>query len=128
MPPGDNSSGGSPSGLHGGSPVSISGDAVHLSLKVTPKASSDRIGGVVLDAAEVAHLQVFVTAVPEDGRANAAVIKLLSKRWRLPKSAFEIVRGATDRWKVVGLVSGSSSGSEEPSALAGRIETDLGVG
>jgi hypothetical protein len=105
-----------------GSPVSVSGDAVHLSLKVTPKASSDRFGGVVLDAAEVAHLQVFVTAVPEDGAANASVIRLLSKRWRLPKSAFEIVRGAADRWKVVAIVSGKSG---KPAALAERIKADL---
>jgi uncharacterized protein YggU (UPF0235/DUF167 family) len=35
-----------------------------------------------------AVLRVAVTAAPEDGKANAAVVKLLAKAWHLPKSAF----------------------------------------
>ena len=36
-----------------------------------------------------------MTAPPEDGKANDAVVALLSQAWRLPKSTFEIVRGGT---------------------------------
>ena len=47
---------------------------------VIPKASSNRI---VLDANEI---RVYVTTVPEDGKATAVVIKLLPKAIGVPKS------------------------------------------
>lgn len=59
-------------------------------------------------------LKAAVTAPAEDGKANSAVIDLLAREWRLPKSAFEIVRGATQRDKVVRI-------SGEPEGLAERI-------
>ena len=46
-------------------------------------------------------LKVSVTEIPEDGRANAAVIKLLAKEWGVPKSAIRLVRGDVDRNKVL---------------------------
>ena len=46
-------------------------------------------------------IKVTVTAVPEGGKANAAVIKLLAKAWGMPRSAIEVVVGATDRRKVL---------------------------
>ena len=47
------------------------------------------------------HLIVRVSAAPEDGKANTAVIKLLSKQWRIPKSAVTIASGATSRRKIL---------------------------
>lgn len=52
-------------------------------------------------------LKAQVTTVPEDGKANAALLKLLSKAWKIPKSDMDIVLGATDRRKVI-LISGDS--------------------
>ena len=52
---------------------------VRVALRVTPGAAADRVRGVVRDAAGVAALQVAVTAVPEDGRANAAVAEALAR-------------------------------------------------
>lgn len=65
-----------------------------ISLRVTPRASRDRIvaGGGVLRA--------YVTCVPEDGRANAAVLKLLAKALGLPKSRLTLLYGHTARDKV----------------------------
>lgn len=60
------------------------------------------------------RLRVLVTAPPEDGKANAAVIKLLAKAWRLPKSAFVVIAGETDRNKVL-FVAG------DPMALEARL-------
>ncbi|MEQ8399231.1 DUF167 domain-containing protein [Thalassobaculum sp.] len=94
-------------------------DGVRVALKVMPKAAADRVRGVVQDEAGVAWLQVSVTAVPEDGRANRAVTALLAKRWRVPKSSIEIVQGATDRRKVL-LVH-----SDDTAALTTRLETWL---
>lgn len=48
-------------------------------------------------------LKISVTAVPEDGKANDAVIKLLANAWHLAKSDISVVQGATDRNKVIHL-------------------------
>ena len=78
---------------------------IKLSVKVTPKASSDRIQGWAEDEDGAQGLsrvlKIAVTAVPEDGKANKAVIALLAKRLKLPKSAIEITSGATDRRKTL---------------------------
>lgn len=72
-----------------------------LNVRLTPKASSDRIGGEVEMPDGTRQLKVYVTAVPEDGKANAAMIALLSRHFKVPKSAIAILRGATDRNKLV---------------------------
>ena len=72
-----------------------------INIKLTPKASSDRIGDIRPGTDGAAVLTVYVTAVPENGKANAAMIALLAKSWRLPKSAFAIVTGETSRLKRV---------------------------
>ena len=45
--------------------------------------------------------RVRVTAVPEKGRANAAVILLLARYFKVPKSAINIVGGRSTRTKIV---------------------------
>lgn len=72
-----------------------------LHIRLTPKAAANKIGPMDMDADGAPVLKVYVTALPEDGKANLALINLLAKTWKLPKSAFTIVRGATDRNKVV---------------------------
>ena len=74
---------------------------VGVRLAVTPKASRNAVEGVRREADGGVALRVLVTAAPEDGKANAAVIKLLAKVWRLPKGAFSIRVGATARRKVL---------------------------
>jgi len=102
-----------------GSPFTVAADGVRVALKVTPRAAAERVAGVAVDAAGVACLQVAVTAVPEDGRANRAVVALLAKSWRVAKSAIEVVQGAGDRRKLL-LVRDA-----DPSALAARLEAWL---
>lgn len=65
-----------------------------LAVRVTPKAARNRI------AREGDALKVWVTTVPEDGKANAAVQKLLAKALGLPKSRLTLIGGATARDKV----------------------------
>ena len=59
-------------------------------------------------------LKAAVTAPPENGKANDAVIALLAETWQLPKSSLHIVKGTSSRTKTVGLTG-------EPGALANRI-------
>ncbi|MBT5267278.1 MAG: DUF167 domain-containing protein [Rhodospirillaceae bacterium] len=82
-------------------PFEPTGDGLRLRVRLTPKASANRIEGVAEDENGVAWLQVRVTAVPEDGRANKALIKLLAKSWHMAKSDIEITAGHTDRRKTI---------------------------
>jgi uncharacterized protein len=74
---------------------------LRLDVKVTPKASADRIQGWVEDEQGARVLKIAVTAPPEDGKANKAVIALLAKRLKLPKSAIEFASGETSRRKTL---------------------------
>jgi hypothetical protein len=74
---------------------------IRLRLKVTPKARRNEIGGWLDEPDGSKALKVAVTAAPEDGKANAAVIALLAKEWGVAKSAISVVAGATDRRKIV---------------------------
>ncbi len=69
-----------------------------LSLRVTPGASRNAVLAPEIDGAPI---KVQVTAVAEGGKANAAVLKLLSKALGVPKSRLEVVRGTTGRNKIV---------------------------
>ncbi|MEX0784318.1 MAG: DUF167 domain-containing protein [Dehalococcoidia bacterium] len=67
-----------------------------LTVRVTPRASTDRIGGFDAEG----RLRVRVTAPPADGAANAAVARLLAKALGLPGRDVVLVTGATSREKV----------------------------
>jgi uncharacterized protein (TIGR00251 family) len=70
---------------------------VHLILK----ASQNKIEGWSQDSKGQKVLRVKVTAVPEDGKANEALIGLLSKSFQIAKSKISIRRGTTSRIKEV---------------------------
>ncbi len=76
-------------------------DGRMFTVRVTPKAARN---GVRPGPGDGADLLVSVTTVPEDGKANAAVVKLLAKALGVPKSRLELVRGATGRDKVFRVV------------------------
>ena len=76
-------------------------DGILLSVRLTPKASSARLGGLAHDAGGMAALKAWVTQAPSDGRANQALIELLAKTWRIPKSSIAIERGQADRLKTL---------------------------
>ena len=85
-----------------------SGDDVLLAVRAQPGASQNRIVGVVADADGNERLKVQVTAPPEDGKANAAIIKLLATAMRVPKSACTVTVGHTSRNKTIAV-----SGADE---------------
>jgi len=86
-------------------PFTRTGEGVRARIRLTPKAAHDRVGGIVANAQGNGVLRIAVTTVPEHGRANAALIKLLAKQWRVPKSAISLVQGSKDRNKTL-LISG----------------------
>ncbi len=90
------------------SPFTAAADGLRVALRLTPKAGRDRIAGTAAEADGGVVLKVQVTAVPEDGKANAALIRLLAKQWRLPRTSMAVIQGATDRRKVI-LISGDAA-------------------
>ena len=72
----------------------LSGPGTEIAVRVTPKASRNTI------VAEDGAIRVYVTCVPEDGKANAEVQKLLAKALGVARSRLVLVRGATARDKV----------------------------
>ena len=82
-------------------PVEPASEGVRIFVRLQPRARRAAIEGIVTEADGRVALKVAVTAPPEDGKANAALVALLGRSWRLPKSAIEIVGGATDRRKTL---------------------------
>jgi hypothetical protein len=67
-----------------------------LPVKVAAGSSADGVQGWLGDA-----LKVRVTAAPERGKANAAVIEVLVRALGLPRQAIRIASGHTSPWKMV---------------------------
>ena len=112
-----------------GGPLEPVADGLRLTLRVTPKASRNAIAGPADTANGGRVLKVTVTSVPENGKANEAVIKLLSKAWKLPKTSLTVVAGATDRNKILHVAGDPAAllprltalidGSDEPASTGG---------
>tara|TARA_R110001599_G_scaffold6485_1_gene31803 strand:+ start:21033 stop:21323 length:291 start_codon:yes stop_codon:yes gene_type:complete len=73
-----------------------------LIVKVMPNAGDNSIS-MPKDDDAVRVLSVRVTATPENGKANAAVLKLLAKALGLPGTSLVIVRGSNSRTKTIAI-------------------------
>ena len=73
----------------------IKDEQVTISIRVVPRASKDGIAGLLGTEA----LKVRIQAPPVEGKANAYLIKYLSKQWKISKSTIEILSGETGRNK-----------------------------
>ena len=75
-------------------------DGVRLYIRLSPRSKREGTEGVFDDGTRK-RLKIAVNAPPVDGKANKAVIELLAEKFRLPKSAFSIITGTTDRNKTL---------------------------
>lgn len=73
-----------------------SGGGTSMRLRVKPGARADSIEGVHGGA-----LKIRVTAPPERGKANRAVLELLADRLGVPLAAVELIAGASSPDKTV---------------------------
>ncbi|WP_158047575.1 DUF167 domain-containing protein [Skermanella pratensis] len=89
-------------------------DGVTVAVRLTPRASRNAVAGIGTvgigtasssgtgqAGREQAVLKVMVTAVPESGRANEALVRLLAKEWKVARSSITLVAGAADRNKIL---------------------------
>jgi uncharacterized protein YggU (UPF0235/DUF167 family) len=96
--------------------IRVEADGVRLRLRLTPRASRETVGPLerLADGSEV--LIVHVRAVPADGAANAALIRLLAASLDVARSKVDLVAGQTARIKTV-VIEGDGP------ALAERLAT-----
>ncbi len=74
---------------------------IRLFVRLTPKASAERIDGWDTDDKGRRFLKLRVKAPPIDGRANDALIAFLAKQVGVPKSRLALVAGDTARLKCI---------------------------
>jgi uncharacterized protein (TIGR00251 family) len=85
----------------------MAGASTRLRLRVSPGASSNAIVGRHGDS-----WKVRVTAPPEDGKANDAVLRLLAERLELPAGSVTLVSGPSRRDKIVELAGTDAAEAE----------------
>jgi uncharacterized protein len=91
---------------------------VILAVRLTPKASQDAVAGVELLSGEPV-LKARVRAVPEKGRANAALERLIADWLGLPVSSVSVAQGGKSRHKQVRV-------EGDPDRLVRLIEARIG--
>ncbi len=82
-----------------GRPWTAGPDWLSLRVRLTPHAGRDSLDAVIALADGTLVLGARVRALPQDGEANAALIALLSRALKIPRSAIRLVGGATSRIK-----------------------------
>jgi len=97
------------------SPFSLAADGLRIRIHARPGGRRDEIEGLRAEDGGGAALRVTVRAAAEDGKANAAIVKLLAGEWELPRASISLVSGAKDRRKSFHLAG-------EPQALLARLE------
>jgi len=91
----------SPASSSDGSPFQVIDGGLRIAVRLQPKASRDEIVGIEEKAGQASHLKVRVRAVPESGKANAALEKLLARTWRIAPSTVSVISGNKSREKAV---------------------------
>ena len=90
-------------------PYQIRPDGLLLHVRLTPKGGRDAIDGIEILSDGKAVLKARVRAVPEDGKANAALIKLIANLFDLSASHVALEAGATSRIKTL-KIAGDAAG------------------
>ena len=82
-------------------PITPTRDGVRVVIRLTPRAGSDRLRGIAATAEGGRAIKASVSAPPQDGRANEALLQLLARAWQIPRRDLAIVAGAASRHKTV---------------------------
>jgi len=71
----------------------------YLRIKVIPKSPKNEVVEIMGD--EEQTIKIRIKAVPEKGKANAELIKFLSKELTVPKENISIISGKIDHLKLL---------------------------
>jgi uncharacterized protein (TIGR00251 family) len=70
-------------------------------VRLTPKGGRDAIEGWIKGPDGKRYLKARVSAPPEDGKANDALIRLIAKALDIGKTRVRIVSGGASRMKII---------------------------
>lgn len=70
-------------------------DGILVNIKIVPNSSKNDI------VLEDEFVKIKITAQPIEGKANKALIEFLSKKFKIPKTSIEIVKGETSKEKTL---------------------------
>ena len=73
---------------------------IFLNIRLCPNSSANKLGDIIQNAQGEKQLKVYITAIPEKGKANKALINLLSKTLKISKQNISIVAGEKSRNKI----------------------------
>lgn len=88
-------------------------DGIRIAVRAQPKSARDAIEGV-RTFPDGERLAVKVTAAPDRGRANTALVALLAEALDVPASSVTVASGETGRDKIVAVAG-------DPAALLSRF-------
>ncbi|WP_026790814.1 DUF167 family protein [Pleomorphomonas oryzae] len=100
-------------------PIRRDGADLLIDVRLTPRGGSDCIDGTKALSDGRTVIAARVKAVPEDGKANAAVASLIAAAAGLPKSAGLVVSGSTARLKVIRLAHADTDAEARLKAACG---------
>jgi len=105
-------------------PWRIDNGALRLMVRLTPRGGRDALEGVEMRDDGRPVLKARVRAAPENGQANAALIRLVAKSLGVPASQVEVTGGHTARVKTLSIAAGAASPAELAARLAGLAGGD----
>lgn len=82
-------------------PFSAAAGGVRARVRLSPGAAANRIAAIERDGDGNGLIKATVTTVAEAGKANAALIKMLGREWKIAKTTITVSRGATNRNKII---------------------------
>ncbi len=99
----------------------VTDDGAQLYVRVSPGAKLNEVYGLWTGADGERRLALKVTAPPDKGKANAAVLVLLAGALGLPKSALTVASGDTSRLKTIVVRGDRAALASALGALAGEL-------
>ena len=88
---------------------------IEMRVRLTPKSARDAVEGVAVAADGRAHLKARVRAVPEKGKANQALIRLMATTLGVPAGDVRLAAGDTARLKTLRVAG-------EPAEIEARLQ------
>jgi uncharacterized protein (TIGR00251 family) len=82
-------------------PLNRARDGLRVVIRLSPRGKADRLLAIAATAKGGRMIKAAVTAPPENGRANEALLQLLAQAWHVPRRDLSIVAGAASRNKTV---------------------------
>lgn len=71
-----------------------------LYLKVSTNAKVNLISDAEIDYLGEKYKKAYVTTIPENGKANDAIVKLISKKYNVAKSKIHFISGEKSHYKI----------------------------